>query len=102
MVENAIQISVFALLAILSLFPLLRYCKNCFSHESSVNAEVVDKDSHTIRSFRFAKTTTKYIVSFRADGKVLKFFTSFWTYDAVRIGERGVLRYKGNIFIKFK
>jgi Protein of unknown function (DUF2500). len=78
--------------------------KNYFGKAVTVKARVADKLTDTYHpASRFSPgTVTDYFLVFDAGGKILRFKVSFWVYDTVKKGEKGLLRYQGDRFIRFK
>lgn len=95
------QIIISIFFAIIVIGIVYRLCKNVFSKEIIVDSVVFDKHTTSTRHLPSGKTTTKYIVVFDCKDKTISFFTSFWVFDSVKIGEKGILTYKGNRFISF-
>jgi len=69
----------------------------------SVRAEVIDK--YRINKFSKYPGTFKMencVIVFSAGDKELAFAVSEFSYDNYRIGEKGMLKYKGNRIISFE
>jgi hypothetical protein len=89
----------------LSIFVMIviRFIRNFISKSIVISATVTDKkESQYIRYTPAPEQITDYILIFKSGGKSLSFTTSFWNYDSVRIGDHGMLEYKGNHLIGFK
>ena len=81
---------------------ILRIISTRISSVKSVKAEVVDKYESTLVSNYPGTQSEKYIVVFKSEKKKLSFNVSEFTYGDYRIGEKGTLKYKGNIMISFE
>ena len=82
------------------------WIKNKLSSVKKVDAEVIKKEyssdlvqgrTDMLRS----KPKEHYIITFMCNGKKLKFNVSENEYDNYRIGDRGILKYRGNIILDF-
>ena len=81
-----------------------RLFRDCLGRTHTVRARVVDKEESAYeRVGTSGKVYRKadYILVFEADGKRLRFLTSFWNYDAFKVGTRGMLKYRGGKFLSF-
>lgn len=82
---------------------VIKLVKNVVLPAKSVKAVVVDKHSYsTAAPHSPSGTDTSYIVVFLVNGKRKRFFVSPFTYDGYRVGEKGILKYKGSRLISFE
>lgn len=83
---------------------IYRLFRDCFSRARTVQARLADKEES---SYERVGTSGKvyrkadYILVFEAGGRQLRFLTSFWNYDAFKVGTHGVLKYRGGKFLSF-
>ncbi len=95
-----IILGLFAFLTIVCLFGSV---KSIFAPVKTEEAVVIDK--HTFETPSKYSPTGKqasYIVVFSVNGKRKRFYVSSFTYGGYRVGESGVLKYKGNKIIEFE
>lgn len=81
-----------------------RVYKDVFSREMSAKAKVIDKNEFEKRVVSKAQapyTQKKYVVIFDADGRRKSFYVSEASYKSCKVGEKGVLKYKGSKFHDF-
>ncbi len=81
---------------------VIKWIKNRYAPVKSVNAVVLDKQ--IIESFsKYAGNgkQKKYVVVFLANNKKLSFYVSSFSYGRYKVGEKGMLKYKGSRLIDF-
>ena len=81
---------------------LIKSIKYFHAPVKSVEAEVIDKNIiETFSKYSGNGKQQKYVVVFSANGKKKSFYISHLTYGGYRIGEKGILKYKGDELIDF-
>lgn len=81
---------------------IAKFIKNKFSSVKTVNAVVADKyKTQGVSKIYGALKRERYIVIFNIGGKKLAFAVSGFSYESYKIGEKGVLTYKGITLIDF-
>jgi len=75
---------------------------NMVSKPVEATATVIDRRESSYTKYTPAPIqATDYIIVFKSGDKSLSFSTSIWNYDAVKKGQHGILKYKGNHMISF-
>ena len=107
MPENIVSLILPALFAAVWLLVIVRVItkaiKNKYAPVKTVKALVMDK--HVIETFSKYSGNgkrEKYVVVFSADGRKKSFYVPQFSYDGYRIGETGILKYKGSKLIAFR
>ena len=105
MPENPYNILMWCFVCVLGVFWLIAIVRTVgkrFAPLKTVKAEVVDK--HKVEFFsKYAGKgkSTRYVVTFLAEGKKLSFYVSDFSYGGYRKGEKGKLTYKGDKIVDF-
>lgn len=80
-----------------------RYLKNCCAPVKTVPAVVADKHkAETFSKYSSNGKREEYVVVFATEDKKLAFFVSAFSYRGYRIGQRGMLQYKGQRLLDFQ
>ena len=102
MPENPVSCVFIGIFAILALFCGFRLLKNVLSPIRSVEASVIHKQKvENISGYSGTGKHTKYAVTFSAGNNRFSFYVSEFSYRGYRIGEKGILKYKGDRLIEF-
>ena len=102
MPENLPSIILFSLFMGIALLALVRVTILRLSPKKTVFATVIDKQKTEIFSkYSGSGKQEKYVVIFSANGKKHSFYVSKFSYDGYRIGQKGILTYKGNKLLSF-
>lgn len=83
----------------------IRFMRNKFGIQKRVYAVIADKHSFERKDFyksQAPKTRKEYIVTFVAENKEISFNVSQISYNNYRVGQKGILKYKGNKLIEFR
>jgi len=99
-ITNGFVITVSILLAILI---AVRVIKNITAPEKTVKAMVVGKQTaDQLSKYSENGKNKKFAVTFSAEDKKMTFYVSEFSYKGYKIGDKGILKYKGNRIIAFK
>ena len=93
-----IGIGFFALIGV-----MLRTLKNRYAPVRTEKAVI--KDKNKIESFSKYSGTGKrerYVIVFSVEGKTKSFYVSAFSYKDYRVGQKGLLTYKGDKVISFQ
>ena len=87
---------------LLVLIIVIKLIRNRVLKPVGISATVIDKRKSSYTKYTpVPQQTADYIIVFSRGNKKLSFATSIWNYDSVKIGQQGVLRYRGNHMISF-
>ncbi len=82
---------------------LSRTVKNRKAPIKSVKAEIINKQiTEPFSKYSGSGKNEKHVITFSAEGKKLSFYVSAFSYNGYKVGEKGVLKYKGDRIIAFK
>ena len=91
----------FSLLTALFVVILMRR----FGRPKRVRAVVLDKEVYTKNGSRVldgqASEKVDYVVKFQTDTQILNLSVDPFLYEGLRIGDRGILYYRGNTALRF-
>ena len=94
-------ISVAIILILLALY-LVSFLRSRYGKVKTANATVVHKQTvETFSKYSGNGTHTKYCVTFQMGDKRRSFYVSEFSYRGYKIGESGILNYKGSRIIDF-
>lgn len=86
----------------LCLLLIICFVRRFFIKEVSLPAVIVKKDSFVVQHYNPPGSSKRYVITFNCENRELRFYTSYWFFDASHIGERGMLTYRGETFISFE
>ena len=76
--------------------------KNRYAPVRTKKAVVTDRNRiETFSKYSGKGKRERYVIVFSVDGKTLSFYVSEFSYKGYRIGQKGLLTYKGNKIISF-
>lgn len=103
MPDNLSNIIIISLFFGVGLLAAIRLLAKRLAPVKTLPATVADKHKTEVFS-KYAGNGKhiKYAVVFSAGGKKLSFYVSEFSYGGYRVGEKGMLTYKGNRIIDFK
>ena len=102
MPENPVAYVYFAIFALLGIAVGFRYLKNFLAPVMTAKATVVHKQKvDTFSKYSGTGKHTRYAVTFSMGDKKRSFYVSELSYGGYRIGETGMLKYKGDRLIDF-
>ena len=83
----------------------IRLCRNKFGMQRQVYAVVADKqciEREVYYKFQAPKLNKEYVITFLTENKKMSFNVSQVSYKNYHIGQKGILKYKGNELIEFR
>ncbi len=103
MPENLSNIIIIALFFGVGALAAIRLLMKRLAPVKTVSAVVIDKHkTETFSKYAGNGKQEKYAVVFSAGGKKLSFYVSKFSYGGYKVGEKGMLTYKGNRIMDFK
>lgn len=102
LLNNTVNILAVTVFAVCWTVLIGKFIKHKFSDVKEVNAIVADKyKSQTVSEIQGTFKRERCIVVFSVGGKRLAFNVSEFSFCQYKIGQKGVLKYKGNTLIDF-
>ncbi len=103
MPENLSNIIIISLFLGVGALAAIRLLMKRLASVKTVSAVVIDKHkTETFSKYAGNGKQVKYAVVFSAGDKKLSFYVSEFSYGGYRVGEKGMLTYKGNRIIDFQ
>ncbi len=102
-IETIINMIFIILILVIFIGIGIRILKNKLSAVKEIEAEVIKKECFTEMTIRHSLPTSRkrFIITFMCNGKKLAFDVSEFSYSNYRVGERGILKYRGNTILDF-
>lgn len=101
--SNAVGIVFVSIWILAGIFLIIKFVKNKIAPVKTVKAQVTNKHRQEVFSkYSGAGKQYKYVIVFSAEGKILSFYVSEFSYNGYKVNERGTLTYKGNRLINFR
>ena len=102
-VSNILGILFLSLWFVVAVIYSVRLLRSKFGPVRTVKAIVVDKNKVEVFSkYAGSGKNKKYVIVFEANGKKLSFYVSEFSFGGYRVGETGMLKYRGDRLIDFR
>lgn len=101
-ISNILGILFVSLWFVVAVIYAVRLLRSKFGPVQTVKAAVVDKNKvEAFSKYAGSGRNRKYVIVFEANGKKLSFYVSEFSYGGYRVGQTGILKYRGDRLIDF-